>query len=242
MRPSRIIQIVMVLALVVSIAFIAHQRNELLALRSELATQREIQTNEVLTPPAAQKDDSAQIAELARLRNQVTQLRRAAAEASNDISRLRSDLVRSRVQVSTTTSHQPVVPSGQAIEPGKGVGGVRLGMTHEELTRELGSPASVFGADDDGLSALAYPAQGFNVVVSNAAVIGLQLRETFTGRTKEGIGMGSTAAEVVAAFGSPGETEQYNDGSHVYIYPERGIKLLVGAGGKVRYATVRAVR
>src|SRR5207253_1359107 len=67
--------------------------------------------------------------------------------------------------------------------------------------------------------------------------------QRFGGRTKEGIGMGSTLAEVTAAWGAPQRLREFaaaDAGAIVEAaYPSRGITLML-KDGRVNWLAVRA--
>jgi hypothetical protein len=63
------------------------------------------------------------------------------------------------------------------------------------------------------------------------------LAERFRGRTREGIGIGSTRSEVVTAFG--GGRSRRDEGRESLGYRERGLDLVL-LDGKVRWLSVRA--
>jgi outer membrane protein assembly factor BamE (lipoprotein component of BamABCDE complex) len=98
------------------------------------------------------------------------------------------------------------------IEPGVSIGLVRSGMTIQQVVAELGEP------DRKKESALEYLNLGFSVIPGKEGVVHIVLcvdptgkegpfRKAFAGRTKEGIGMGSSRAEVIRAYGEPTATE-----------------------------------
>ncbi len=127
----------------------------------------------------------------------------------------------------------------ELIEPGRALAGIQLGMTREELRAQLGAPSQSVGPDRNGRSALSYPG-GFSAVCdSNGLVVSIQAGEKFRGRTKEGIGIGSSKADVVRAFGAPDKTEANTDTSASIYYFERGLRLNIGTNGKVEHIWVR---
>jgi hypothetical protein len=62
--------------------------------------------------------------------------------------------------------------------------------------------------------------------------------KTFTGRTKEGVGMNSTREEVVKALGEPTESEVLRGGQESLKYQPLGITLTL-EGGRVHHMIVR---
>ena len=98
------------------------------------------------------------------------------------------------------------------IEPGVSIGPVRSGMTIQQVVAELGEP------DRKKESALEYFNLGFSVIPGKEGVVHIVLcvdptgkegpfTKAFAGRTKEGIGMGSSRADVIRAYGEPTATE-----------------------------------
>ena len=107
-----------------------------------------------------------------------------------------------------------------SIEPGVCVGKVRPGMTVDEVIAELGKPDSQTGGG------LEYLRHGFAVspgrdgtvravLCGDSSGINGPLVKAFTGRTKEGIGMGSSRVQVVSVYGEPPEKEKTLAGREV---------------------------
>jgi hypothetical protein len=100
------------------------------------------------------------------------------------------------------------------IEPLVGIGPVRFGMTTDQIIEHLGQPDRTF---EGQVTKLHYvPSRGLNFVVDDE--LGLQeigcwsegmlpsRVTTFPGTTKEGIGIGVSEEEIVAAYGQPDRT------------------------------------
>ena len=112
-------------------------------------------------------------------------------------------------------------PSGQvnsntpiSVEPGVGVGEVRAGMSMDEVIAQLGKPDGKSGSRHLEYRQLGF-AVGFgrdgavNVVMcGNSTGVNDSLAKAFTGRTKEGLGLGSSRADVVKAYREPSEVEK----------------------------------
>jgi len=123
---------------------------------------------------------------------------------------------------STTTDHvvepdkpPPVIGDSKKIVPGSGMGPLVFGMSKDEIIGVLGEPDIMEG----GGIALMYPSKGLSLI--------LDLREglrevscwskqhpmsppdavTYDGKTQEGIGLGATREQVVAAYGEPDSTD-----------------------------------
>ena len=97
--------------------------------------------------------------------------------------------------------------------PGVGMGPARFGMTKDEIVRVLGEPDVVGGEG----SSLEYLSRGFTLYMSPVrgwiSVLchgpqssAAEVRE-FAGKTKEGIGLGSSLKDLEAVFGKPDEIE-----------------------------------
>jgi hypothetical protein len=141
-------------------------------------------------------------------------------------------------------------PSGQAstnppiaIEPNVSVGKVRAGMTLDQVVAELGEPKRRTA------NALEYTTLGFAIIPSpdkkvKAVMCGDitgsrgPLARAFNGRTKEGIGMSSTRAEVIKAYGEPTETQNLGGGTVALTYAPLGITFTLD-GDRVHHIIVR---
>lgn len=121
------------------------------------------------------------------------------------------------------------------IVPGASVGKVRKGMSIPEVIASLGEPDSRQGL------ILNYQRHGFSVVPSrdnvvrvvmcgDAGISDSPLVKAFKARTKEGIGMGSTRAEVLKAFGAPTSTKPWGAGQEQLTYQALGLKFTIEAG------------
>ena len=85
-----------------------------------------------------------------------------------------------------------------AIEPSVAVGAVHSGMTIQQVIAELGQP------DQTNDSHFQYSRLGLTVVPGRGeAVERVTIAHPFTGRTKENIGIGSSRADVIRAYGAP---------------------------------------
>ncbi|MFB0524513.1 MAG: hypothetical protein ACETVZ_03165 [Phycisphaerae bacterium] len=100
------------------------------------------------------------------------------------------------------------------IEPLAGIGSVKFGMSKDEVIEHFGWPDRTYPGDKTKLSYVA--SRGLTFAVD--AELGLEeigcwsegmlpsRVTTFAGRTKEGIGIGATREEIVAAYGQPDRT------------------------------------
>ena len=100
------------------------------------------------------------------------------------------------------------------VEPLVGIGPVRFGMSKDQIIEHFGQPDQIF---EGQVTKLHYvPSRGLNFVVD--AELGLQeigcwsegmlpsRVTTFAGITKEGIGIGASEEEIIAAYGQPDRT------------------------------------
>jgi len=122
------------------------------------------------------------------------------------------------------------------IEPGVSIGPVHSGMTIQQVVAELGEP------DQTKDSALEYLKLGFWVTPGKEGVVHIVLcvdadkdgpfTNAFAGRTKEGIGIGSSRADVISAYGEPTATESIDGkpGFEVLRYRPLGLVFEIGAG------------
>jgi hypothetical protein len=115
-----------------------------------------------------------------------------------------------------------------AIEPGVGVGKVRAGMSMDEVIAQLGKP------DGSGSRHLEYRRLGFAVgfggdgavnliLCGNSSGVNDSLAKAFTGRTKEGLGLGSRRADIVKAYGEPSRVEKAPAGRESLKYSHLGL-------------------
>jgi hypothetical protein len=124
------------------------------------------------------------------------------------------------------------------IEPGDSVGPVHSGMTTQQVVAELGEP------DQTQNSALEYVNLGMLVVPSKDGHVQMVLcvdsskgepfTNSFAGHTKEGIGIGSSRADVIKAYGQPTATHSMggNSGFVELRYKSQGFMIEI-KGGKV---------
>ena len=112
-------------------------------------------------------------------------------------------------QASTTTSTNSTL----LIEPNLAVGPVRVGMTTAQVIGALGEPQrrTSNSLEYSRLGIAVMPgSDGIVSVVMCGDVTGINgpFVKIFNGRTKEGIGMRSTRAEVLKAYGQPTEDKK----------------------------------
>jgi hypothetical protein len=123
------------------------------------------------------------------------------------------------------------------------VGKVRAGMTIQDVVAQLGKPQR------QTANALEYTSLGFAVmpgtdgtvnVVMCGDVTGINgpLVKAFTGRTKEGIGLNSSRADLLKAYGEPTSSEKLMGGTESVRYDPLGITFTL-EGSKVYHMIVR---
>jgi hypothetical protein len=129
------------------------------------------------------------------------------------------------------------------VVPGVSVGKVHAGMTLDQVRAELGEPQRTTP------NALEYTSLGFAVmpgpdgvvqVVMCGDVVGNNgpLVKNFNGRTKEGIGLGSTREEVTKAYGEPSNDEKFPGARESMRYDPLGMTFST-ENGTVHHMIVR---
>jgi hypothetical protein len=96
------------------------------------------------------------------------------------------------------------------VAPNAGVDVLEKGMNRQQAEAAMGKPEKIDGTNGQFWY---YPSRGLNVVFGNDGLL-LIIRcvPPFAGVTKQGIGIGSTRAELLAAYGNP-TTERHSQGS-----------------------------
>jgi hypothetical protein len=120
------------------------------------------------------------------------------------------------------------------IEPGISIGPVHSGMTMEQVVASIGEPDK----KQDGV--LMY--RNLSVFSSKGGLVGHVFcfepskdgssTEAFVWHTKEGIGIGSSRADVTSAYGEPTATKHENvhKENEVMIYESRGLQFHIRDG------------
>jgi hypothetical protein len=107
---------------------------------------------------------------------------------------------------------EPVAPEAKAkppvlIEPNMAVDRAQKGMNKQQVRAALGKPGKI-----NGMSWF-YRQRGMFVSFGDDGVIfNIKCVKPFVGTTKEGIGIGSTRAELIAAYGNPSQIQQFEHG------------------------------
>jgi outer membrane lipoprotein-sorting protein len=133
------------------------------------------------------------------------------------------------------------------VNPTVGLGLVRFGMNRDEVFALLGKPDSI---NADG-SVLAYFSSGFTVYVSprrgvtsylcyTQAALAVDVRD-FTGKTSDGVGIGSSLEELTAAFGMPDVVNETGPLNRTVWYHTHGLEFTLADNKVVRFM-VHAVR
>ena len=100
------------------------------------------------------------------------------------------------------------------IEPGVGIGPIKFGASKEEVIKNFSQPDKIEGngaglnyISSKGLSFLVHPSGGVRVIDcwSKEYPFPFVKISHFAGKTKEGIAMGATREQIVAAYGEPDE-------------------------------------
>jgi hypothetical protein len=100
------------------------------------------------------------------------------------------------------------------VEPNAGVGKVQKGMNRDQVEAAIGKPERI-----NGLFSF-YSRRGMFVGFGNDGVMfNIKCTRPFAGVTKEGIGIGSTRAELLAAYGNPSEEKHFKDGDNLWFAP-----------------------
>ncbi|MDR7475302.1 MAG: S1C family serine protease [Armatimonadota bacterium] len=146
----------------------------------------------------------------------------------------------------TPVAARPPAPNDRVIVPGDRVGIVRIGDSLDEVIRTLGEVPTAAGSQRPGQPSgwiryqwrnrvYAYVEKDKRVI-TEAGVWAPNSREIAQPpfRTSEGLGLGSTESQVVAAFGSP--TRRLQGTRHViYIYSPRGIAFFIGTSAEYAF-------
>jgi hypothetical protein len=123
-------------------------------------------------------------------------------------------------------SAEPTAP--MLIVPGVSVGDIHKGMTTNEVEAVLGKPdkwqGQVMIYDHKlGMSVIESQTKGVTVVFCGDSMLRYPGVKAFKGRTKEGIGMESSRAAVIQAFGQPTSAQPWNGGQEQLVYKKLGL-------------------
>lgn len=136
----------------------------------------------------------------------------------------------------TRTTH--VVASGdatsrQSIRPGDGVGPIRLGMSLDEVRKAWGEPDNAVGNTyynyyAHGVQLAIAPAQGVHHIHCSPNSADASGFSTFAGTTPQGVGIGTTEAQVLRALGQPDQRTDSGMGALELVY-RRGLVVTLDA-------------
>lgn len=134
-------------------------------------------------------------------------------------------------QVRSIGSDKPLQPvknqelQAPTVTPGEGIGPAKFGMSKKDVIEKLGEPDEIIR--DMGLE---YRSRGFGLLVSHArglVAITCYTQETFVlkvkdfaGKTREGIAMGASSADIIKAYGEP-ESKETNEGMTYLHYRKK---------------------
>jgi outer membrane lipoprotein-sorting protein len=126
---------------------------------------------------------------------------------------------------------------------GQGIADVKFGATRDQIVRELGEPE--FTASDlrPGFTRLEYPSRGMSIFLGpeeglrKISVFDVNRRgingHTFPGKTERGIAIGSSAADLQAAYGPPDRDGRDTSSGLVHVfeqYRRLGLSVSLGHG------------
>lgn len=133
------------------------------------------------------------------------------------------------------------------IIPGQGISNLRIGDLGGKVASELGDGFELIineGSSGNATYNYYHASKGIDVIfgqqnsgdldINTLPIKSFYLFDDFDGMTKDGIKIGSTKEEVVAAFGEPNEIDQWL-GTHVYYI---GILISYDDSDKVRDITI----
>ena len=121
------------------------------------------------------------------------------------------------------------------IVPGASVGQVRAGMTSDEVAAALGKPEKIEGGRMAygkrlGMDVLCSSKSGVTTVFCGDSMPQYPGVKLFKGRTKEGIGMGSTRADLIKGLGQPTSAKPWAFGQEMLEYKNLGLSFVLAEG------------
>jgi hypothetical protein len=118
------------------------------------------------------------------------------------------------------------------IEPGVAIGSVHSGMTIQQVIAELGQPDRTEDSAFPEINrALEYTNYGLYVIPGKGEVVhSVSVGPPFAGRTKEGIGMGASRADVIKAYGEPTAAKPIKPDFEVLRYEPLGVRFQLQDG------------
>ena len=120
------------------------------------------------------------------------------------------------------------------IEPTAGVAKVEKGMDKQQVEATLGKPGKING------KWWVYPDRGMIVAFGdNGVLFNIKCYGPFAGVTKEGIGIGSTRSELLAAYGKPTEEKQFQGSGSGAATPRSAGSQSKGTFDNLWFASLR---
>ena len=107
------------------------------------------------------------------------------------------------------------------IEPWVSIGPLHSGMTIQQVITELGQPEQTNDKE------LLYPHLGLQVAhaIGGDVMYRVTIQHPFAGHTKDGIGIGSSRADVIQSFGEPKWDKHSPTGFELLTYEKPGLGL-----------------
>ena len=146
------------------------------------------------------------------------------------------------------TQIEPASGSDMQVEPGVGFGTVKFRMTEDEVIKQLGKPERIEEHGGDKIMML-YLSKGLGIYVfkengvqsftftTQEMLPPILKSNDFKGTTKEGIGIGSSEAQIEAAYGKPTESSVQSN-RKTLDYKTLGINFIM-LSDKVAQFTIR---
>jgi hypothetical protein len=118
------------------------------------------------------------------------------------------------------------------IEPGVAIGTMHSGKAISQVIAELGQPdQTIVSTAPEINGALDYTNIGLTVMPGSGGVVhSVGVRPPFAGRTKEGIGMGASRADIIKAYGEPTAAKPIPPNSEVLRYESLGVRFQLEDG------------
>ena len=136
------------------------------------------------------------------------------------------------------TAPAPTAPKAEIV-PGRSLGPITLGApppADPDGSRARADGSKVVYWSTLGLEAVLGPKSTVVEAAGHDPVGDPFYREAFAGKTAQGVGIGSSAAEVANAFGdgvARAQPSPFVEGARAIEHPERGIAFVLSAEGKV---------
>jgi outer membrane protein assembly factor BamE (lipoprotein component of BamABCDE complex) len=121
----------------------------------------------------------------------------------------------------------PASPNPKATPPGLvefnvGTDKLRQGMNQQQVEAAIGKPEVIENNDNNWT----YRKRGLLVLFDKSGVISsIKFLPTFVGVITEGVGIGSSKAQAVAAFGNPSRENQYNAEGVISTFQPPGMRM-----------------